>query len=96
MLAAMSTTEDEQEARAYWRFRRLTSRALVAFVVAATGLIVFRTPLAWGDGKLATLVFRGCVLCAPLTGLLAFRWNAKTAELSGYFRGKHGCAPPRA
>ena len=91
----MNTPEDKQEARAYWKFRRLTSRALVSLAISAAGLVVFRTPQAWGDGKLATLVFGACLLSAPLAALLAFRWNAKTAEVSGYFRGKHGSSPPR-
>lgn len=90
----MDTTEDKQEVREYWRFRRLTSRALVSLAISATGLVVFRTPQAWGDGKLATLVFGACLLSAPLAALLAFRWNAKAAEASGYFRGKHSGSPP--
>jgi len=91
----VDTTEDKQELHAYWSYRRLTSRALFAFGVAVAGLVVFRTPQAWGDGTLATLVYRTCAVCVPLTGVLAFRWNAKTAELSGYFRGKHAAPPPR-
>ncbi len=95
MSTSNDASADTSEIHAYWRYRSLTTRALVVFAAALVGALVFRTPLAWGDGKVATLVLRACAVVAPLAAVLAFRWNAKTAELSGYFRGKHGGPPPR-
>ncbi|MDC0669134.1 hypothetical protein [Nannocystis radixulma] len=88
----MTATDDEatyeQENTAFWRLRTRTSRALAVFAAALLVSFVFRTPMKWGDGTLATALYYGAQPTLWIALLVAYRSNARMTERRGFLTGR--------